>query len=283
MTPQTFEFFSKFLYEKSGLSLQKEKQYLLENRLGGVLKQHNIASYELLASQVKSAPQGPLALDVVESMSVTETSFFRDRTPFDLFKDKMLPEILANRPAGQPIRIWSAAASSGQEAYTIAMLCKENAALLRGRRVEIIATDISKNILEKAKAGLYSQFEVQRGLPTNFLLSYFEQAGEMWGIVPEIKSMVSFRHFNLMDSFSSFPKFDIIFCRNVLIYFDVDTKSSIFKKLHETMARDGFLVLGGAETTIGLSDDYMSDGRHRILFRSKAFKAEEKKTAVISA
>jgi len=276
MTPQSFDFFTKFLYENSGLALQKEKQYLLENRLGGVLKKHKLESFDELASAVRNDPRGAIGLDVIESMSVTETSFFRDRTPFDLFVSKMLPEIIANRPAMQPIRIWSAAASSGQEAYTLAMLCKENAGLLAGRRVEILATDISKAVLEKAKAGLYSQFEVQRGMPTMLMLRYFEQVGEMWTLTPEIKSMVTFRQFNLMSPFAGMPKFDILFCRNVLIYFDVQTKASVFKKLHSVLADDGFLVLGGAETTIGLSDDLVIDESHRILFRSKQFKAQKR-------
>lgn len=275
MSPQAFEFFCQYLYQNSGLSLQKEKQYLLENRLGAVLRKYNIDSFDNLAAAVRKEPGGSLSMDVVESMSVTETSFFRDRTPFDLLVSNMLPAVLKNRPMGQPIRIWSAAASFGQEAYTMAMLCKENASLFAGRRVEILATDISSAVLEKAKAGIYSQFEVQRGLPTAFMLRYFEQLGEMWTLTPEIKSMVTFRQFNLMSSFSGMPKFDIIFCRNVLIYFDVQTKSSVFKRLHSVMAEDGFLVLGGAETTIGLSEDFVSDPSHRILFRSKHNKMQK--------
>ena len=269
MTPQIFYFFARFLFENSCLSLQKEKQYLLENRLTNVLRKHNLASFEVLADKVRADPKSGISLDVVESMSVTETSFFRDRMPFDLLIDTIVPEILANRPAGRPLRIWSAAASSGQEAYTIAMLCKENEKLLNGRRVEILATDISTAVLEKAKAGIYSQFEVQRGLPTVLLMRYFEQVGEMWVVTQEIKSMVTFRPFNLMSSFASLQKFDIIFCRNVLIYFDVQTKSAVFKRLHSVLEPDGFMLLGGAETTIGLSGDFAPDPKNRILFRPK--------------
>lgn len=276
MTPKSFDFFSKYLYENSGLALQKEKEYLLENRLKTVLKKHNFETVDALMMAVVNDPRGPIGHDVVDSMSVTETSFFRDNMPFKLLVSTMLPEILSNRPASQPIRIWSAAASSGQEAYTIAMLCKENAGLFAGRRVEILATDISETVLAKAKSGIYSQFEIQRGLPTNLMLRYFEQVGEMWTIVPEIKSMVTFRKFNLMSPFAGMPKFDIVFCRNVLIYFDVATKANVFKKLHSVMADDAFLVLGGAETTIGLSDDLQADGKHRILFRDKRF-GEQKK------
>ncbi|MEP4705116.1 MAG: CheR family methyltransferase, partial [Hyphomicrobiales bacterium] len=147
MTPQCFEFFSEFLHKNSGLSLQKEKEYLLENRLDAVLKRHKIGSFEQLMSVVKNESNGPIGFDVIDCMSVTETSFFRDRKPFDLLVDTMLPEILGNRLATQPIRIWSAAASSGQEAYTIAMLCKENPSVFAGRRVEIHATDISDTVL----------------------------------------------------------------------------------------------------------------------------------------
>lgn len=271
MTPQTFDFFVRFMQESSGLSLQKEKQYLLENRLTTVIRKNNIENFDVLADKVRANLKGPLAQEVVESMSVTETSFFRDKTPFDLFAQKMLPEIVSRRPAGQTIRIWSAAASSGQEAYTLAMMCKESAKLLAGRRVEIVATDISTAVLEKAKSGIYSQFEVQRGMPTGLLLRYFEQIGEMWTLTPEIKSMISFRHFNLMSSFSGLGQFDIIFCRNVLIYFDVDTKKAIFKRLHSVMAKDGFMVLGGAETTMGLADDFVADPSYRVLFRDKSF------------
>ncbi|MEP3524193.1 MAG: protein-glutamate O-methyltransferase CheR [Hyphomicrobiales bacterium] len=276
MTPQCFEFFSEFLHKNSGLSLQKEKEYLLENRLDAVLKKHKIGSFEQLMSVVKNESNGPIGFDVIDCMSVTETSFFRDRKPFDLLVDTMLPEILGNRLATQPIRIWSAAASSGQEAYTIAMLCKENPGLFAGRRVEIHATDISDTVLAKAKSGLYSQFEVQRGLPTDMMLRYFEQVGEMWTLTPEIKSMVKFKQFNLMHPFTSMPKFDIIFCRNVLIYFDAATKSKVFEKLHSVMADDGYLLLGGAETTMGLSQDLRADADHRTLFRSNKYNAPKK-------
>ena len=156
------------------------------------------------------------------------------------------------------------------------MLCKENENLLAGRRVEILATDISETVLEKAKSGIYSQFEVQRGLPTNFMLQYLEQAGEMWTLTPEIKSMVQFKQFNLMHPFAGLPKFDIIFCRNVLIYFDVETKTKIFEKLHSVMADDGYLLLGGAETVMGLSQDLVADESHRTLFRSKGYSPQRK-------
>lgn len=267
MTPDMFDFFSKFLRERSGLALQKEKQYLLENRLASVVRSCQLDDEKTLYDMVRSDPNNQLANLVVEAMSVTETSFFRDSTPFDLFLKRALPEILDNRPYGTPIRIWSAAASSGQEAYTLAILCRENADLLAGHRLEIVATDISTQVLEKARAGVYSQFEVQRGMPVKMLLKYFDQSGDLWRLRPEIKSMVNFQQFNLMSPFVGFQQYDIVLCRNVLIYFDVETKKSVLEKIRKVVAPDGFLMLGGAETVVGLSDHFVVDEKDRMIFR----------------
>jgi len=279
MTPEIFDFFAGFLKERSGLSLLKEKQYLLENRLSGVMRAYDIPDHEALYQAVKNDLNGAIALDAIESMSVTETSFFRDGKPFDLFLKRALPEILDNRPVGKPIRIWSAAASSGQEAYTLAMLCRENAELLAGHRLEITATDISTQVLEKAKAGVYSQFEVQRGMPVKMLLKYFDQAGEMWKLKPEIRSMVEFQPFNLMSSFAGMPEYDIIMCRNVLIYFNVETKAAVLEKIRKVIAPDGFLMLGGAETVVGISDKFTVDPTDRAIFRTDDYAALQKKSA----
>lgn len=276
MTPEIFDFFAKFLKERSGLSLQKEKLYLLENRLSSVMRNHDIADHGALFEMVRANPNGELAGDVVESMSVTETSFFRDGKPFDLFLKRALPEILDNRPVGRPIRIWSAAASSGQEAYTLAILCRENADLLAGHKLEITATDISTQVLEKAKAGIYSQFEVQRGMPVKMLLKYFDQAGELWKLKPEIKSMVDFQPFNLMSPFTGMPQYDIILCRNVLIYFNVDIKQAVLEKMYNVIAPDGFLMLGGAETVVGVCDKFAVDRQDRTIFRTDKYTAELK-------
>lgn len=272
MTPQTFDFFARFLKERSGLALKKEKQYLLENRLTTVMLAHKIENFNLLADKVRLDPGGVVAGAVVESMTVTETSFFRDRHPFDLFVNRMLPEILESRTRSGPLKIWSAAASSGQEAYTLAMLCKENAGMLAGQKVEITATDISNTVLEKARAGIYSQFEVQRGMPVKLLLRYFDQTGEVWKLKPEIRSMVEFQPFNLMSSFAGLPQFDIIFCRNVLIYFDVPTKKAVLERMQSVLAPKGFMLLGGAETTIGISGGFTADPVNRALFRLRSDK-----------
>jgi len=276
MTPEIFNFFANFMKERSGLSLSEEKQYLLENRLTSVMRNHDIPDYKALFDMVRSDQNSTLASDVVESMSVTETSFFRDGKPFDLFLKRALPEILDNRPVGRPIRIWSAASSSGQEAYTLAILCRENADLLAGHKLEITATDISSQVLEKAKAGVYSQFEVQRGMPVKMLLKYFDQAGELWKLKPEIKSMVEFQPFNLMSPFTGMPQYDIVLCRNVLIYFNVDIKRAVLEKIHNVIAPDGFLMLGGAETVVGVCDKFSVDAKDRTIFRTDKHAAEVK-------
>lgn len=267
MTPETFRYFADFLFSKSGLSLAEEKKYLLENRLTSVIRKHDIIDVNQLASRVRAQPHGEIAADVVESMSVTETSFFRDRTPFTNFTDVVLPHLIKTRPANHTIKIWSAAASTGQEAYTLAMLCKEKAGVLGGRKVEIRATDISTSVLEKAKAGIYSQFEVQRGMPIQLLLKYFEQKGDFWAIGPEIRQMVDFQPFNLMSPFHGLPQFDVIFCRNVLIYFDIETKSSVLSRMSSVLAPDGFLFLGGAETTVGIDTCFKPSATDRGVFR----------------
>lgn len=279
MTPEMFDYFAKFLRERSGLSLQKEKQYLLENRLASVVRSYQLEDEKTLLQMVQDDPNSQLASHVVEAMSVTETSFFRDGLPFDLFLKRALPTILDNRPYGTPIRIWSAAASSGQEAYTLAILCRENADLLAGHRLEIVATDISTQVLEKARAGVYSQFEVQRGMPVKLLLKYFEQSGDLWRLRPEIKSMVEFQPFNLMSSFAGFPQYDIVLCRNVLIYFDVETKRAVLEKISKIIAPDGFLMLGGAETVVGLSDHFAVDEKDRTIFRPTKLEASTRPVA----
>jgi chemotaxis protein methyltransferase CheR len=204
---------------------------------------------------------------VVEAMTTNETFFFRDKVPFDHFRDSIVPEILKARAGRKSIRIWCAAGSTGQEPYSLAMCVKEMSAALTGWRVEIIATDLSQEVLEKSKAGIYSQFEVQRGLPIQMLVKYFKQTGELWQINPDIRAMIQHRQLNLLHDFSSLGVFDVIFCRNVLIYFDQDTKIDIFNRLAKATEADGFLVLGAAETVVGLTDVFKPFPERRGLYR----------------
>jgi chemotaxis protein methyltransferase CheR len=193
--------------------------------------------------------------DVVEAMTTNESFFFRDTKPFDQFKQIVLPTLMAARPNKQ-IRIWSAAASSGQEPYSLAMILSEMAAQLNGWKIEILGTDLSTEILDRAKEGVYSQFEAQRGLPISLLVKYFTQVGDRWQINQKIRSMVQYREFNLLNDPRTLGKFDVVFCRNVLIYFDQPTKAKILNNIAGLMPNDGFLFLGGAETVLGITDKF---------------------------
>jgi chemotaxis protein methyltransferase CheR len=266
MMDADFEFLRSFLKARSGLALSAEKRYLVDSRLGPVCRRHGLASLAELVARLRSGRAGDLERVVVEAMTTNETFFFRDRAPFDLFRETLLPRFLAARAATRRIRIWCAAASTGQEPYSLAMMLSEAAPRLAGWQVDILATDLSVDVLERAKAGLYSQFEVQRGLPIQLLLKYFTQVGDQWQISPQIRSMVDFRPLNLIRDFSPLGSFDIIYCRNVLIYFDQPTKSDVLKRVAGALGPEGVLLLGAAETVIGLSDALLPHAEHRGLY-----------------
>jgi chemotaxis protein methyltransferase CheR len=270
MTELEFEFLRAFLKARSGLSLTPEKRYLVESRLGPVCRRFELDSLSELTAGLKTGRDTDLETAVVEAMTTNETFFFRDKAPFDLFRDVLLPRFLAARSSTRRLRIWCAASSTGQEPYSIAMLLNEAAPRLAGWQLEIVATDISTEVLEKAKAGLYSQFEVQRGLPINLLLKYFTQAGDQWQIAPQIRAMVNYRPLNLIKEFAQLGTFDVVYCRNVLIYFDAPTKRDVLRRLSASLAPDGALLLGAAETVIGLSETLSPDQQHRGLYAKAA-------------
>jgi chemotaxis protein methyltransferase CheR len=256
MNISDFEYIARLLKERSGLVLSKDKAYLLESRLNPVARKWEFKGFDELAAAVRTARNEALVRDITEAMTTNESFFFRDTKPFDQFRDVVLPQLLETRKGARTIRIWSAACSSGQEPYSLAMILKESEAKLQGLRFEIIATDLSNEILAKAKEGLYSQFEVQRGLPINLLVKYFKQDGDRWRISDTIRQMVKYETFNLLESPSRFGKFDVVFCRNVLIYFDQPTKSKILDGIAGVLPPDGFLYLGGAETVLGLTERF---------------------------
>jgi chemotaxis protein methyltransferase CheR len=266
MTEFEFEFLRTFLKACSGLALTPEKRYLVESRLMPICRRYELDTLSELLAGLKNGRDADLERAVIEAMTTNETFFFRDKTPFDLFRDVLLPRFLKNRASSRRLRIWCAAASSGQEPYSLAMLLSEAAARLVGWQVEIVATDISTEVLDRAKAGLYSQFEVQRGLPIQLLLKYFTQVGDQWQIAPQIRSMVDFRPLNLIKDFGALGTFDIIYCRNVLIYFDAPTKTEVLRRLANAMAPDGALLLGAAETVLGLTEALMPDVENRGLY-----------------
>lgn len=263
MTPLDYDYLRLLLKERSGLVLSADKEYLVESRLLPVARKRGIASLSALVQKLKSPGAAQLLVEVVEAMTTNETFFLRDKVPFDHFRQSIMPSLLAARESRKRIRIWCAAASTGQEPYSLAMFLKEMADRLIGWRVEILATDLSTEVLEKAKAGIYSQFEVQRGLPIQMLLKYFTQTGEFWQISPDIRAMVQYRMLNLLEDFTSLGTFDLVFCRNVLIYFDQPTKTKVLERVRRVIELDGFLVLGAAETVVGLTETFrpMTDQR----------------------
>ncbi len=266
MTGEDFDMLCRLLKERSGLVLTRDKAYLLESRLLPVARRRNMKSLDELVAALRGRPDGELVRDVVEAMTTNESFFFRDIKPFDQFRDFVLPQLMRTRAARRSIRIWSAACSSGQEPYSLAMILTEQKAKLQGWNIEIIATDLSTEILEKAQAGTYSQFEVQRGLPIQLLVKYFKQQGDRWQIDPAIRAMVRFRCLNLLDDFTQFGQFDVVFCRNVLIYFDQATKTTVLERMSRILPAEGFLYLGGAETVIGITDKFQSLAEQRGIY-----------------
>jgi chemotaxis protein methyltransferase CheR len=263
VTPQDFDYLRQLLRQRSGLVLSAEKQYLAESRLLPVARKHGLAGLGDLVTKLKAASTAPLSVDVVEAMTTNESFFFRDKVPFDHFRATIMPALMAARAREKRLRIWCAACATGQEPYSLAMSLKSIGAALAGWRIEIVATDLSNECLAKAKAGIYSQFEVQRGLPIQLLIKFFSQVGDAWQIAPEIRAMVKFQPLNLLNDFSALGTFDVVFCRNVLIYFDQDTKIVVLNRLARQMPSDGFLVLGAAETVVGLTHAFkpMNDKR----------------------
>jgi chemotaxis protein methyltransferase CheR len=256
VNPLDYDYLRKFLKERSGLVLAADKQYLVESRLLPVARKNGFNGLSELVQRLNGPDAQSLAVEAVEAMMTNESFFFRDKLPFEHFRATMIPTLLAARAAQRRIRIWCSACSTGQEPYSLAMSLKEIAPLVAGFRIEIVATDISTEVLEKAKSGIYSQFEVQRGLPIQMLIKYFAQVGETWQVAPEIRAMVQFKPFNLLNDFASLGAFDIVFCRNVLIYFDQQTKIGVLERMSRVVERDGYLTLGAAETVVGLTDSF---------------------------
>ena len=270
MTEADFDFLRALLHQRSGLSLSEEKRYLAESRLGILCRRSGIDSLGALVQKLRYRADPALENAVVEAMTTNETLFFRDRSPFDLFRDVILPEKLAANSASRSLRIWCAAVSTGQEAYSLAMILDEMAQRLAGWRIEILGTDISTEVLNRARQGIYSQFEVQRGLPIQMLLRYFRQDGDKWQVNERIRAMVDLKPHNLLEPNAHFGQFDVIFCRNVLIYFDVATKAKVMAALAQRLTRDGAFVLGAAETVIGITTTIVPDREHRGLYRESS-------------
>jgi chemotaxis protein methyltransferase CheR len=256
MNGADFAFVAAFLKERSGLIITQDKMYLLETRLTSILRDHGISNLTALAEVLRQPGAATVKDQVVDAMTTNETSFFRDNHPFETLRKSILPGLIEKRAATRSLRIWSAACSTGQEPYSLAMMLKDSFPILGGWKVEIVATDLSPTVLEKARSGIYSTFEVQRGLPIQMLVRHFDQQEPNWQIKRELRQTVTFRALNLLEDFSALGQFDVVLCRNVLIYFDQPTKTRILSAIARRVVTDGVLLLGGAESVFGLTDAF---------------------------
>ena len=245
-----------FLKANSGLVLTPDKTYLVNSRLLPVAERHACKSVDELVAKLNASPTTQLKQDIIEAMTTNETSFFRDITPFERFKEFVLPELIERRKARKTLRILCAAASTGQEPYSLAMTIAEMGPRLADWRIEIIGIDLDTKVIKKAEEAVYSQFEVQRGLPVQMLVKYFERDDQSWKLKTQIRDRVKFRRANLLEPLADLGRFDIIFCRNVLIYFDIATKREVLERLAAQITDDGYLFLGGAETVLDISDRF---------------------------
>ena len=252
----TFEYIRKLVLERSSISLESTKGYLVESRLSPLARKCGFSGVADLALELRRTTHGELHERVVDAMTTNETSFFRDLHPFETLQRHVLPEIISRRQQRRALHIWSAACSSGQEPYTIAMVLREQFPQLAGWKINIHATDLSREMVERASAGCYSQAEVNRGLPASSLVKHFQRQGLNWVVKPELRGAIEFSQLNLTHSWSRLPAMDVIFMRNVLIYFTPDTKRQILQKAHRQLSDGGVLFLGGAETTLGLHEHF---------------------------
>lgn len=276
MTSSDYNFLSALLHSHSGLSLGMGKEYLLESRLPPVAQTFGFQSLDEMIMTLRVRPHQQLVKAVCDAMMTGETMFFRDTVPFDLLRDRIFPELVARcRDRGTPMRIWSAAASTGQEAYSIAMLVSELEDLFLGVPVDILATDYAAQPLNRARRGVYNQIEVQRGLPVQFLLKYFTRTEDGYRISEDIRRCVKFREFNLLDPYSSFGKFDLVLCRNVLIYFDAALKKDVMERMADVLYPGGYFFLGGTETSFGVTEKIvrLPDAPTSVHMRREDFEA----------
>jgi chemotaxis protein methyltransferase CheR len=251
-----FTYVRDLIYRQAAIVLEREKTYLVEARLSPLLRKHGFDSLTRMIAQLRIQPNNGMHWDVVEAMTTNETSFFRDIHPFEVLKKTVLPDLIKRRAVLRQLNVWCAAASSGQEPYTIALLLRENFPELSTWKVNFLATDISKEMLERCREGCYSQLEVNRGLPAPLLVKYFRKIGTEWQVKEELRRLIDFRQMNLAQTWSVLPPMDVILMRNVLIYFDIETKKAILARVRKTLKPDGYFFLGGAETTLNLDESF---------------------------
>ena len=277
-----FGTFATVLKSRSGLVIGPDKLYLLETRLASILKREQMRDLTILAERLRTPGNEPLIREVVEAMTTNESSFFRDDKPFQHFRAHALPRLVASRRPDMPLRIWSAASSSGQEAYSVAMIISECRAAIGERRIEIIGTDLAREQVARAREGLYTQFEIQRGLPVQMLMRYFRKEAGGWRISETIRAMVQYREWNLLTDLRPLGQFDVVFCRNVLIYFDQATKARVLESIAQQMVADGMLYLGGAETVLGITSRFAPLAMERGVYGLAMAAAPEKRRTQVA-
>ena len=251
-----FDYIRDVVRRQSAIVLEPGKEYLVESRLVPLARKEGEASIASLVARMRKEPAGGLTSRVVDAMTTNETSFFRDNHPFDALQRHVLPELVRARAAERRLSIWCGASSSGQEPYTLTMVLKDALAASPGWKASLLATDISAEMLERTRSGLYSQLEVNRGLPVAMLVRHFDKVGTQWQVKPDLRAMVQTRLLNLAAPFPALGTFDVVFLRNVLIYFDAATKRAVLQKVRQVLRPDGYLFLGGAETTLGIDDAF---------------------------
>jgi chemotaxis protein methyltransferase CheR len=256
MTDQDFDFIRQLLRQRSAIVLEAGKQYLVESRLTPLVRRLNLGSIGELVNELRARPADGLQAQVVEALATSETSFFRDHHPFETLRKVVLPDLVRRRGGERRLHLWCAACASGQEPYSLALLLQEHFAELAGWKVALLASDFSREILARARAACYNQIEVNRGLPAALLVKYFRQHGTDWQLEADVRRRVDFQEINLVQPWPPLPRMDLILIRNVLIYFDTETKKVILGKLARLLRPDGYLLLGGSETTFNLSDCY---------------------------
>ncbi len=272
ITPEEFKLISRYVYDISGISLDHSKAYLLETRFGPLLQEMGCASFKELHHKAKNDPGKSIERKIIDAISTNETLFFRDTGPFEVLQHKILPDLIDRRTTGSSgnlptsIRIWSAASATGQEVYSICIVLKELLSNTKKYNIRLLGTDISDAAIAQASRGQYNKFEIERGLPRDKLQKYFTAHGDTWKIRDEIRAMATFRKFNLMHPFGALGKFDIVFCRNVAIYFALEDRKMLFNRIADVLAPDGYLIIGSTESLTGICPEFSPQRHIRSIF-----------------
>jgi len=257
LSADDYNFVTNYLYKEAGISLGLDKEYLVENRLNELCRSVGLNSISALVTELKKGTPNSHRQRMVEAMTTNETSFFRDSSPYEALKNHVIPELIELRKNARQLRIWSAACSTGQEPYTLAMLIHQNfGRQLVNWRIEIVGTDLAEKVLEKARSGVYTQLEINRGVPPNYLSSCFSKHGQNWQVLDELRAMTRFQRINLLEVPANLQTFDLVLCRNVLIYFDQPTKLRVLKNLHRHIKKDGYLMVGASEVLHGIGEQF---------------------------